>query len=200
MTHNKPIPYKSGQQYWISDGDRFFSPQALSSLGLPEYVDRIDDAFVWGKNEKTYFFYKNLYWRYNEVTKVCIKLYISYAIVLNLCSINLMWLKIVWLIKPHSKFDRMSESVKKLYIFASNLIQTLRPWTRGTLKIFHVGEGCLETSMPYWPQSLTVWPIFSKGMSSGLLMITLCPLHLTVLEGLMDFGHLPAAQMSEMRI
>ena len=84
MTHNKPIPYNLGQQYWISDGDRFFSPQALSSLGLPEYVDRIDDVFVWGKNEKTYFFYKNLYWRYNEVTKVCIKLYKSYVIVTEL--------------------------------------------------------------------------------------------------------------------
>ena len=84
MTHSKPIPYNLGQQYWISDGDRFFSPQALSSLGLPEYVDRIDDVFVWGKNEKTYFFYKNLYWRYNEVTKVCIKLYLSYVIVTEL--------------------------------------------------------------------------------------------------------------------
>ena len=84
MTHNKPIPYNLGQQYWISDGDRFFSPQALSSIGLPEYVDRIDDVFVWGKNEKTYFFYKNLYWRYSEVTKVCIKLYIGYVIVTEL--------------------------------------------------------------------------------------------------------------------
>ena len=89
MTHNKPIPYNLGQQYWISDGDRFFSPQALSSLGLPEYVDRIDDVFVWGKNEKTYFFYKNLYWRYNEVTKVCIKLYIGYIIQLRISSCSL---------------------------------------------------------------------------------------------------------------
>ena len=32
-------------------------------------MDNLDDAFIWGKNDKTYFFYQNLYWRYNEATK-----------------------------------------------------------------------------------------------------------------------------------
>ena len=59
----------SDQQYWVFDGESFFAPQPLSSLGLPEYVDKLDDAFVWGKNGKTYFFYQNLYWRFNEATK-----------------------------------------------------------------------------------------------------------------------------------
>ena len=59
----------SDQQYWVFDGESFFAPQPLSSLGLPDYVDKLDDAFVWGKNGKTYFFYQNLYWRFNEATK-----------------------------------------------------------------------------------------------------------------------------------
>ena len=50
--------------YWIYDGDRFFSPRSIYDLGLPSYVDHLDDVFIWGKNEKTYFFYENLYWRY----------------------------------------------------------------------------------------------------------------------------------------
>ena len=61
--------FDSGNQYWVTNGDRFFSPQPLSNLGLPDYVDKLDDAFIWGKNDKTYFFYQNLYWRYNEATK-----------------------------------------------------------------------------------------------------------------------------------
>jgi hypothetical protein len=60
----------SGHQYWIHDGRRFFSPQSIHDLGLPDFVDKIDDVFVWGKNGKTYLFYKNLYWRYNEQTKL----------------------------------------------------------------------------------------------------------------------------------
>lgn len=29
----------------------------------------MDDVFVWGKNGKTYFFYENLYWRFDENNK-----------------------------------------------------------------------------------------------------------------------------------
>ena len=31
-------------------------PQNLSNLGLPNEIMKLDAAFVWGKNEKTYLF------------------------------------------------------------------------------------------------------------------------------------------------
>ena len=63
------ISLKLGRQYWIFDGARFFAPQNISSLGLPSFVDKLDDVFVWGKNGKTYFFYQNLYWRFSPENK-----------------------------------------------------------------------------------------------------------------------------------
>ena len=35
-------------------------------MGLPSSVRKVDAAFMWGKNKKTYFFAGDLYWRYNE--------------------------------------------------------------------------------------------------------------------------------------
>lgn len=59
----------TGKQVWIFDGIRFFAPQTLSSFGLPDFVDKIDAIFVWGKNGKTYLFYQNLYWKFDEDSK-----------------------------------------------------------------------------------------------------------------------------------
>ena len=42
------------------------SPRPLSDLGLPSDLKKLDAAFVWGKNDKTYFFSGKRYWRYNE--------------------------------------------------------------------------------------------------------------------------------------
>lgn len=75
--HNTSFPFFSptyfivhfkGAQYWIFDGVSFVenSPRPLSDLGLPSNLPRIDAAFVWGKNDKTYFFSGDRYWRYNE--------------------------------------------------------------------------------------------------------------------------------------
>ena len=42
-------------------------PQNLTKLGLPNDILKLDAAFVWGKNEKTYLFRSNMYWRYDEI-------------------------------------------------------------------------------------------------------------------------------------
>lgn len=63
------LMFFTGTQYWVFDGNRFFSPRPLTDLGLPTNVDHIDAAFVWGKNGRTYFFAQNIYWKYNEDTK-----------------------------------------------------------------------------------------------------------------------------------
>ena len=44
-----------------------YGPQNLTDFGLTEDIQKLDAAFVWGKNEKTYFFRSNLYWRYDEM-------------------------------------------------------------------------------------------------------------------------------------
>ena len=61
---------KLGNQIWVtSDGilNHPESPQYLTTLGLPGDINRLDAAFVWGKNSKTYIFHNNMYWRYDEV-------------------------------------------------------------------------------------------------------------------------------------
>ena len=108
----------SDQQYWVFDGESFFAPQSLSSLGLPDYVDKLDDAFVWGKNGKTYFFYQNLYWRFNEATKTMDS---GKAIEILFVLVDVFF-KII----PYN-----------LYI----------PWIQATHKTSHVGKGYLETLM-----------------------------------------------------
>ena len=38
----------------------------ITELGFPADVTRIDAAFVWGYNMKTYLITGDMYWRYNE--------------------------------------------------------------------------------------------------------------------------------------
>jgi matrix metalloproteinase-24 (membrane-inserted) len=46
-----------GSSYWVFDGDRMVEENSnLSWLGLPDGLDHLDAALVWGKNKKTYFF------------------------------------------------------------------------------------------------------------------------------------------------
>jgi len=65
------LVFFTGDSYWVSDGNYFIegSPRPLTDLGLPSSVDKIDAAFVWGKNQKTYIFHNNLYWRFDELNK-----------------------------------------------------------------------------------------------------------------------------------
>ena len=55
----------AGNRYWVFDGDRMVEENSyLDNLGLPDGLDQLDAAFVWGKNKKTYFFRYliSLYW------------------------------------------------------------------------------------------------------------------------------------------
>lgn len=38
-------------------------PKPLTVLGLPQSLDRVDGAMVWGYNKKTYFFSGTMYWK-----------------------------------------------------------------------------------------------------------------------------------------
>ena len=42
------------------------SGRPIQELGFPHDIKKVDAAFVWGYNHKTYFFTGDMYWRYNE--------------------------------------------------------------------------------------------------------------------------------------
>lgn len=52
------------------DGNNFIDrwPHNLDDLGIESYVDRLDAAFIWGKNGKTYFFSGSEYWKLDSKT------------------------------------------------------------------------------------------------------------------------------------
>lgn len=60
----------TGKNFWVSDGDRLIqnSPRPLSDYGLPATLDKINAIMVWGKNDKTFIFSDDRYWRFNETT------------------------------------------------------------------------------------------------------------------------------------
>jgi hypothetical protein len=55
----------SGNQYYLYDGNELVRgfPKPLANLGLPESLEKIDGAMVWGHNGKTYFFSGTMYWK-----------------------------------------------------------------------------------------------------------------------------------------
>lgn len=56
-----------GKQYWVyPNNEGGLGPFPLTRLGLPEDLEKIDGAMVWGHNGKTYFFSGTMYWRYDE--------------------------------------------------------------------------------------------------------------------------------------
>uniref|UniRef100_T1IJX9 Peptidase metallopeptidase domain-containing protein n=1 Tax=Strigamia maritima TaxID=126957 RepID=T1IJX9_STRMM len=63
------IVFFTGNQYYLFDGNKITSPEPLSlaNISLPAYVDKLDAALIWGKNLKTYFFYNDEYWRYDDL-------------------------------------------------------------------------------------------------------------------------------------
>jgi hypothetical protein len=55
----------SGNQYYLYNGNKLERgfPKPLTNLGLPESLEKIDGAMVWGHNGKTYFFSGTMYWK-----------------------------------------------------------------------------------------------------------------------------------------
>ncbi|CAG0891397.1 unnamed protein product [Darwinula stevensoni] len=60
----------SGSKFWSEKDGHFHGPHNLSTLGLPLEVTKVDAAFTWIKNGKTYVFSQMKYWRYSEAMEV----------------------------------------------------------------------------------------------------------------------------------
>ncbi|XP_047099078.1 matrix metalloproteinase-2-like isoform X1 [Schistocerca piceifrons] len=65
---DKKIVFFIGRQYFVYDANTLMHgyPRPLTDLGLPETLDRVDAAMVWGHNKKTYFYSGTMYWRFDE--------------------------------------------------------------------------------------------------------------------------------------
>lgn len=60
-----PSSSTPGNEYWVysaSTLERGY-PKPLTSLGLPPDVQKVDAAFNWSKNKKTYIFAGDKFWR-----------------------------------------------------------------------------------------------------------------------------------------
>ncbi|XP_048509263.1 matrix metalloproteinase-2-like isoform X2 [Athalia rosae] len=57
-----------GRKYYVFNGAKieYGFPRPLTDLGLPESLDKIDGAMIWGHNSRTYFFSGTMYWRFDE--------------------------------------------------------------------------------------------------------------------------------------
>ncbi|KAL1451387.1 hypothetical protein WDU94_005768 [Cyamophila willieti] len=62
--------FPTGRQYFVFDGARLLPgyPQPLSALGLPDSLDHIDGAMVWGHNSQAYLFSGSQYWKLDDET------------------------------------------------------------------------------------------------------------------------------------
>ncbi|XP_074641164.1 matrix metalloproteinase-17-like [Tubulanus polymorphus] len=65
------IIFFKGNKYWVFESNHAeagFPPEGrpVTELGLPHNIERVDAAFVWGHNHKTYFMSGDMYWRFNE--------------------------------------------------------------------------------------------------------------------------------------
>ena len=57
-------------RYWVYNGTKHIEgPKLITEYGLPLELRRLDAAFTWHGNGKTYFFKGKKYWRYNEKMK-----------------------------------------------------------------------------------------------------------------------------------
>ncbi|CAD6206024.1 GSCOCG00009998001-RA-CDS [Cotesia congregata] len=65
---DKKIVFFIGRNYYVFNANKLEPgfPRPLSTLGLPESLDKIDGAMVWGHNSRTYFFSGTMYWRFDE--------------------------------------------------------------------------------------------------------------------------------------
>lgn len=68
--HDGKIIFFIGRMVYAHDGRDVVHgyPITLQSLGLPETLDHIDAALVWGHNGKTYLYSGTMYWRIDDDT------------------------------------------------------------------------------------------------------------------------------------
>ncbi|XP_015111466.1 matrix metalloproteinase-2 isoform X2 [Diachasma alloeum] len=65
---DKKIVFFIGKNYYVFNANKLEPgyPRPLRTLGLPDELEKIDGAMVWGHNSRTYFFSGTMYWRYDE--------------------------------------------------------------------------------------------------------------------------------------
>ncbi|GBP69325.1 Matrix metalloproteinase-2 [Eumeta japonica] len=65
---DKKIAFFIGKELYLFDSQYLMRgyPKPLVELGLPETLEKIDAAMVWGHNGKTYFYSGNMYWKFDE--------------------------------------------------------------------------------------------------------------------------------------
>lgn len=63
---DKKIVFFIGKRYYVFNANNLEPgyPKPLTKLGLPESLEKIDGAMIWGHNGRTYFFSGSEYWRY----------------------------------------------------------------------------------------------------------------------------------------
>ncbi|XP_063226236.1 matrix metalloproteinase-2 isoform X2 [Bacillus rossius redtenbacheri] len=62
---DKKIVFFIGKKYYLFEGATLQPgyPKLISRLGLPDSLEKVDAAMVWGHNSKTYFYSGTMYWR-----------------------------------------------------------------------------------------------------------------------------------------
>ncbi|XP_069354114.1 matrix metalloproteinase-14-like isoform X3 [Maniola hyperantus] len=65
---DRKIAFFIGKQLYLFDSQHLLAgyPKNLVQLGLPEHLEKLDAAMVWGHNGKTYFFNDTMYWIFDE--------------------------------------------------------------------------------------------------------------------------------------
>lgn len=66
--HDGKIVFFIGRLYYVFTGQRLEPnfPRPITDLGLPQDLEKIDGAMVWGHNGHTYFYSGDKYWRFDE--------------------------------------------------------------------------------------------------------------------------------------
>ncbi|XP_031640524.1 matrix metalloproteinase-2 isoform X2 [Contarinia nasturtii] len=64
----RKIVFFIGKMYYVFNSNKLEDgyPKALTTLGLPASLDKIDAVLVWGHNNRTYFYSGTMYWRFDE--------------------------------------------------------------------------------------------------------------------------------------
>ncbi|XP_041979195.1 matrix metalloproteinase-2-like [Aricia agestis] len=67
---DRKIAFFVGKELYLFDSQYLMPgyPIRLSRLGLPDNLEKLDAAMVWGYNGKTYFYSGTMYWKFDEET------------------------------------------------------------------------------------------------------------------------------------